>query len=65
MNGLQKDIFKYSALGVALIMTIYLGYRIISNHLLHQTEVLIKIDQKSNQQIELLKDIRNSLNAKR
>jgi len=72
---IPKEIFKYSAIGVALIGALYIVYALCmgilalqTNDLNHmdesvkeQTKVLIRLEGKSDQQLEVLKEIRNKL----
>ena len=75
MNGITKEIFKYSAIGVSLIFALYILYQVImglftlqTNDLNHmdenvqlQTEAIIRLEASSNMQVELLKDIKEKL----
>ena len=75
MNGITKEIFKYSAIGVSLIFALFILYQVImglftlqTNDLNHmdenvqaQTEAIIRLEASSGVQVELLKDIRDKL----
>lgn len=71
MNGVSKEIFKYSAIGVSLIGSLYIIYsltmgilNIATNDLNHmdknieaQTEAIIRLDGKATEQIKILEKI--------
>lgn len=64
MNGL-KEVFKYSALGVALLFALYIIYNLTTNHLNHNTEALIElkttVESKADTQIKILEKIEQKL----